>query len=33
VRGARGAALFGSFAALLVIGLQIPRDRNRNGWR
>jgi len=30
VRGALGASLFGSFAALLVIGLQIPRDPNRD---
>jgi hypothetical protein len=29
VRGALGAALFGAFAALLVIGQQIARDRNR----
>jgi hypothetical protein len=30
VRGALGASLFGSFAALLVIGLQIPRNRGRS---
>jgi hypothetical protein len=33
VRGALGASLFGTFAALLVIGQQIPRDRERDRGR